>query len=266
MAEIINLVEHRATFPFMVIPVFHRVADGGSAGLLMNNGVPLHKLDQLTGIDETNISWKTNESLYVGPSSFYSQEVGYNKIVGLDPIDLFISTDTYSDFDYTYITENGFISTPGFLKTIPPMELNRNSDGSAILDEAFNIGNELVKQYHFRKGNNVSGYGLRNFAGPAHIGAVILKPNKGRDLSPMIIKTFFAPTKDELNLQMLEFQLSIDPDSSRFSQKYTSTHEIKDERVIFGFLLASPHLTMFSYKASSFIAGVSNHDDEKYKE
>lgn len=265
MAEILNLVEHRPIFPYMVIPVFHRVADGGGSGLLLNNRAPLHELDKLSGISETNITWKTDDALYVGPSSFYSREVGHNKILGLDPIDLFISSDTYSDFDYASISENGFISTPGFLRTIPPMEITRRKDGSIDLHQAFSAGNDLLSKYQFRKGNGVSGYGLRNFSGPAHIGSMILESRKNRDFSPAVIKIFFAPTEDELNLQMLEFQISLDPDGTRFAHKYTSTHEIKEERVTFGFILASSHLVMFSYNSSSYISGVSNHDDEKYR-
>ncbi len=232
-------------------------------------------LNKQIGLDAVNVEWKTEGELYVGPTTTFTipsdvcpSVVGYNRIVGLDQIELFASSDSYQGF---YPPIDGFISTQAHVDSFEPLSRERtimngsmNYEMTYSFDEAFATGMKLLRRYPMRKGSFVKAFGLSELKGPCWVGVSIYVP-RNRDQDACLIKFFTDSSKDELDIQMLEHQLSVDAKGSRFCEKYVSILEVKDELITIGFIIAAAHVVAFGYQAAALLAGISKEHEHSSK-
>jgi hypothetical protein len=278
-AFVVNTIPHRFDFPFIAIPVMASVKQIGfgtsnsendinALFLPGSDGAIEHSsITKQIGLDGVNIEWKTEGEFYIGPSTTFTTPndvcptvVGYNRIVGVDRIELFASSDAYQGF---YPPIEGFVSTQAHVDSFDPISCERtilngsmNYELAYSLDEAFEIGLKLLKRYPMRKGSFVKAFGINEIKGPCWVGCAVYVPGR-RDQDSCMVKFFVSDSKDSLDADMLHHQLSVDAKNSRYSTKYVSVLEVKDEVFTVGFIIAAAHVVAFGYESAALIAGVS---------
>lgn len=266
MADNLYLIPKREQFPFLALPIFVKTVITSNDDLIVEEAANA-QLEKLLKIDRINVIWHNNSTLHMGSSDFMSETIRYNKIVGIDPIDLYVSTDTYSEFDYNQISENGFITTGALSEKVPSIETQSNEIDMGLitykLDEVFQVSSYLLNRYGFLPGCFLTGYGISRFKGPGYLGMRIYIPRK-RDLDSTVIRCFKGKTQDQITMSMIETELSLDPQRNKFDQIFTTTLKIEDEMATIGCLLISSHLIMSQYNATAYIAGVSMHNEDKF--
>lgn len=266
----IYLVQDRFDFPQLLIPVYESIPI-----LQMQKGckkVPCELsvgLDRKLGLSGVNVDWRESGELYWGGSNVFSGTVGYNRIVGVDDIELYLTGDSYEDFfdqedGHVTVSQKGAVMTPCTdVQVISPVETDVviGCMGNRYLsfEKAFQKGKKLLAKYPFRKGNVIRGYGVHNVVGPCYIGVLVLIPPK-RDYEAAVVKVFCEETEQLLQAEMLGFESTFDPTMSSYSQRFMSTFRIGDELATVGFLSAAAHLTLFEHDTACHIAGVSIHD------
>ena len=257
MADVVTLIPSRFDFPYMLLPVTARIGCM-PLGDVDSEIISLYKAANLFGV---NVNWKSEGQFFCGPTTTFSEAVGYNRIAGLDKIQLWLSADSYDQF--SHVSDAGFVGTGALYGEIDPIEIERtqlNAMKSIKFDKAFDIGSGLVKKFGIRKGSNIEAYGMITDA--PFVATVLYVPLK-RDLEPVVVKIITGQTFDELNFNIMIYSTSIDPKGDAYSEKYVTIMEQNKERVLVGFIPVAAHLTTFQYAATCTIAGVTIHTHEE---
>lgn len=260
MGDSVHLVPSRHNFPVMYIPVVyeHYAGDGK---LVMAGG---DEFDIGTHFNNINPIIINSKKIYFGPSTCFTEQIPYNHIVGLDNIDLFLTTDTYADFNLKF-SENGFIESSACVGTMEKIEDKKYEISPTISvfdgNEIFEMGNYLYKKYPLRAGSTVVLHAciLNNI----NCAACLIGVPRKRDQKPAMATFTTADSIESLDQAVIEKVIEMDPKKNKFLRIYVAKFnpKQKNSNICIGFFEVAAHLTIFQHDAKVRLHGISVRED-----
>ena len=259
--DVLNLVPNRFDFPYMVIPFCET-----SGTVERDEDENRINIMRKAGLFGSNINWQCNE-LYCGPTTVFSDSASYNKMLGIDPIELWVSPDTYDCFNH--VSEKGFVGTGAMYGEIDPIPRVKYEGTlipgmlTPILDfsQALTMGTGLIKKFGLRQSAFYQGVGIINSQKP-HVCLVAIVP-KVRDVDSIVVKLFEGDSLEQVRHNIGIYLLTLDVSREIYNDVYISDVNLDSSSIsAVGCLVVASHLTRFQYKSTALIAGVTKHTHE----
>jgi hypothetical protein len=273
--DFLNFVPNRFDFPYIVVPFCSQIAIFGAKP---DNDEFL--MQKSLGMLGANINWKTTGELYCGPTTVFSSSAKYNKMIGIDPIELWISPDTYDCF--SHVSENGFVGTGAFYGEIDPIKKVEYNDDflKSMMINAFDFseaianGTKYIKKFGLRQSAFYNVYGIKE--SKAKYACCLVMVPKKRDQDSVIIKIFEGNDLPEIRRRIGLYIVGINLEKSNYIDFYIADVDLQNSNLDkcqanpnsytytnFGFIVLSSHLTQFEYENTALIAGITKHEHEE---
>lgn len=253
MGDIIHLVPPRYNFPSMYIPVEYNISR--STGKLEIAGGD--RFDIASNFNNINIYNINSDKIFIGgPSHCYTESIGWKPVVGIDNIDLFLTTDTFSDFNMK-ISENGFMETEACVGQMDKIDESKKEisptinifDGTKI----FEMGNYLIKKYPLRQGTAIN---FNHFVSSAPAVACIIFMPKKRDRTTGLALIVEAENEEELKNAIIQKIIETDPKKNIYLRTYVAEFFGENKDRCIGFFEVAAHLTVFQFDAKMRLQGL----------
>lgn len=252
MADKIFLAEKRFNSNDLIIPVFYYLDKDGE------NSFDTREFNPSRYFNNINLIINKTDIYYAGPANYMSEMLLYKKIVGIDPIDLFLTTDSYNDFTFE-ISDNGFLKTQALVGSLDEIEKikiknkisNRIFDGNGI----FNLGNLLYSKYPLVEGSLANFHGIDEYLKEF---ACLFFISKKRELISSKFIFIKEEEKDEFSLdeKIHHKMMEIDPENEDYEIFISRKSFEKETRVLCGFLETASHLKIHYFDAKIKIFGI----------
>jgi hypothetical protein len=252
MADKIFLAEKRFNSNDLIIPVFYYLEKDEE------NSFDTREFNPNRYFNNVNLIVNETDTYYAGPANYMSEMLLYKKIVGIDPVDLFLATDSYNDFTFE-ISDNGFLKTQAHVGSLDEIEKekikndlnNRVFDGNGV----FNLGNLLYSKYPLVEGSSVNFHGINEEVKDF---ACLFFVSKKREL--IASKFVFVKTKekDEFSLdeKIYDKMIEIDPENKDYELFISRKSFNKETKVFCGFLETASHLKIHYFDARIKLFGI----------
>lgn len=256
MADILNLIPAKADFSKMYVPVsFHETKKMNKLEIANDKSQNFQ-----TYFNEINPIFIRNDNFYIGPSNTYSYELKYNKLVGLDNIDLFLETDNNSTEFVHGISDNLFFKTGGYIGVMEPEEFNKVEITPGVrvyeADSIFEAGNFLIKKYPIRSGSTVN---FHCFETEKEKAACLFFIPKKRDIYSILVNLVSVNKDEDLDMEIANAIIRNDPKKDKYSKVMVSRFE-NTYKLCVGFFELSTHINIFEFDGVTKLQGVSFKD------
>lgn len=258
MATTLNLIPAKADFPKMYVPVVFY--EKYISNKLEFTDAKEENFNIQKRFNEINPIMIKNKNVFIGPANCYSYDMKYNKIVGLDNIDIYLETDNGETNFVHGISENHFYKTGAHVGVMEPEEFDVNEivPGMRIYDgnKIFEAGNYLIKKYPIRSGSTVNFHCFDTYTNKA---ACIFYIPKKRDQTSVLIDFVQANDEENLDSEIITSIFNNDPKKDKYPKIIVSKFE-DISRICIGFFEVSTHINIFEFDGVTRLQGVSFND------